>query len=104
MIAISALHKSPEIWGSTAADFNPKRWLDPSLTKNVSNLNYLPFLTGTRACIGNKVALTEFKILLSMLIRNFVFKPIEGFHFKKRTLASNKPSPYLGLNVSKVEG
>ncbi|CAB4485818.1 cytochrome P450 [Rhizophagus irregularis DAOM 181602=DAOM 197198] len=105
MVAISALHKLPEIWGPTAAEFDPKRWLDPSLTKNVSNLNYLPFLTGTRACIGNKVALTEFKVLLSMLIRNFVFQQIEGFQFKKRTLTVNKPHPYLGLlAVSKVEG
>ncbi|CAB4433526.1 unnamed protein product [Rhizophagus irregularis] len=104
MVAISALHKSPEIWGSTAKDFDPQRWLNPSLTKNVTNLNYLPFLTGTRACIGNKVALNEFKILLSMLIRNFVFKPIEGFQLEPRTMAVNKPKPYLGLNVSKVEG
>ncbi|GBB88722.1 hypothetical protein RclHR1_01530010 [Rhizophagus clarus] len=104
MVAISALHKSPEIWGPTANDFDPKRWLDPSVTKNVTNLNYLPFLTGTRACIGNKLALTEFKILLSMLIRNFVFKPIEGFHFNIRTMTANKPSPYLGLTVSKFEG
>ncbi|PKK69239.1 cytochrome P450 [Rhizophagus irregularis] len=104
MMAISALHKSPEIWGPTANDFDPKRWLDPSLTKNVTNLNYIPFLAGTRSCIGNKLALTEFKILLSMLIRNFVFQPIEGFKFNKRTIGVSKPSPYLGLIVSKVEG
>jgi cytochrome P450 len=104
MMALSALHKSPEIWGPTANDFDPKRWLDPSMTKNVTNLNYLPFLTGTRSCIGNKLALAEFKILLSMLIRNFVFQPIEGFHLKNRTIGVSKPSPYLGLAVSKVEG
>ncbi|CAB5185166.1 unnamed protein product [Rhizophagus irregularis] len=61
MVAISALHKSPEIWGSTAKDFDPQRW-------------------------------------------NFVFKPIEGFQLEPRTMAVNKPKPYLGLNVSKVEG
>ena len=104
MIAISALHKLPEIWGPTANDFDPKRWINPSLTQNVSNLNYLPFLTGARACIANKLALTEFKVLLSMLIRNFVIQPIEGFQFKERTLFMNKPGPYLGLVVSKVEG
>ncbi|RGB30204.1 cytochrome P450 [Rhizophagus diaphanus] len=103
LIAISTLHQLPEIWGPTAAEFDPKRWLDPSLIKNVTNFNYLPFLAGTRACIGNKVALTEFKILLSMLIRNFVFKPIEGFHIKRRIVPMNKPDPYLGLSVSKVE-
>ncbi|GET00322.1 cytochrome P450 [Rhizophagus clarus] len=102
-IPILALHKLPEIWGPTASKFDPKRWLDPSLIKNVSNLNYLPFLTGTRACIGNKVALTEFKVLLAMLIRNFVFRPIEGFHIKRRIIPMNKPDPYLGLAVSKVE-
>jgi cytochrome P450 len=96
-----ALHKSTEIWGPTADNFDPKRWLDPSLAKNVSN--YLPFLNGPRNCIGSKVALTEFKILLSMLIRNFVFKPIEGFHIRKRAFPSPKPDPYLGLAVSIVE-
>ena len=100
---MSTLHRLPSIWGPTANKFDPKRWLDPSLTKNITNLNYLPFLTGTRACIGNKVALTEFKILLSMLIRNFVFQPIEGFHIKRK-FGMNKPHPYLGLVVSKVEG
>ncbi|POG73759.1 hypothetical protein GLOIN_2v1826903 [Rhizophagus irregularis DAOM 181602=DAOM 197198] len=45
MTAISALHKSPEIWSPTAAEFDPKIWLDPSLTKNVSNYNYLLYCT-----------------------------------------------------------
>ncbi|RIA97843.1 cytochrome P450 [Glomus cerebriforme] len=103
-LAIQACHKLPSIWGPTAEKFDPKRWMDTSLVKNVSNLNYFPFLTGTRACIGNKVALSEFKILLGMLIRNFVFQPIEGFHIKKRIVPMTKPDPYLGLAVSKVEG
>ncbi|PKK77878.1 cytochrome P450 [Rhizophagus irregularis] len=102
-LGILALHKSTEVWGPTADNFDPKRWLDTSLTKNVSNLNYLPFLTGPRNCIGSKVALTEFKVLLSMLIRNFVFKPIEGFHIRKRSFPAPKPDPYLGLAVSIVE-
>ena len=104
MIAISEIHKLPEIWGPTANDFDPKRWLDPSLIKKVSNLNYLPFFTGTRSCIGNKVALTEIKIMLSMLIGNFVFQPIEGFHIKRKIFSTNKPDPYLGLAVSIIEG
>ncbi|PKY56066.1 cytochrome P450, partial [Rhizophagus irregularis] len=74
MIALSALHKSTEIWGPTANEFDPKRWLNPLYTKNVTNYNFLPFITGTRSCIGNKLALAEFKILLSTLIRNFVFQ------------------------------
>ncbi len=86
-----ALHKSPEVWGPTAENFDPKRWSDPSLIKNVTNFNYFPFLNGPRNCIGSKLALTEFKILLSMLVRNFVFQP------------TAKPEPYLGLAASIVE-
>ncbi|GBB94346.1 hypothetical protein RclHR1_02340003 [Rhizophagus clarus] len=102
-IGISALHKSTEIWGPTADKYNPKRWLDPSLIKNVTNLNYLPFFNGARGCIGNKVALAEMKIILGMLIRNFVFQPIEGFHIRKKVFPVPKPDPYLGLIVSIVE-
>jgi len=98
-IGISALHKLPEIWGPTVDNFDPKRWLDPSLT----NTNYLPFLNGPRNCIGSKVSLTELKILISMLIRNFVFQPIEGFNIRKKPFPGSKPDPYLGLAVSKVE-
>ena len=82
-MAISVLHRLPSIWGPNADDFDPKRWLDPSLTKDVTHLNYLPFSTGTRSCIGNKLALIEFKILLSMLIRNFVFNQLKDFILEK---------------------
>ncbi|GBB94344.1 hypothetical protein RclHR1_02340001 [Rhizophagus clarus] len=102
-LGILALHKSPEIWGPTAENFDPKRWLDPSLTNNLTNLNYIPFSTGPKNCIGSKVALTEFKILLSILVRNFVFRPIEGFNIRKRAFPAPKAFPYLGLAVSIVE-
>ncbi|RIA87211.1 cytochrome P450 [Glomus cerebriforme] len=102
-LALAVIHRLPSIWGPTADNFEPKRWLDPSLTKNITNLNYLPFHNGPRGCIGNKVALAEFKIMLSILIRNFVFQPIEGFRIRKRVFPLTKPDPYLKLAVSIVE-
>ncbi|PKC13456.1 cytochrome P450 [Rhizophagus irregularis] len=100
-IGISAFQKSSEIWGPTADNFDPKRWLNPSL--NVTNLNYSPFLGGPRGCIGNKLALAEMKIMLGMLIRNFVFQPIEGFQTRKKPFPLSKPDPYIGLAISIVE-
>jgi hypothetical protein len=47
------------------------------------------------------VALNEFKVMLSALIRNFVFQPVEGFHIRKKVGA--KPYPHLELMVSIVE-
>jgi cytochrome P450 len=63
----------------------------------------MPFFTGTRSCIGNKLALIEFKILLSMLIRNFVFQPVEGLYIRKRYSPATSPDPYVKLIVTKVE-
>ncbi|GBC03524.1 hypothetical protein RclHR1_05180001 [Rhizophagus clarus] len=103
VVPIVVLNRLPSIWGPTADNFDPKRWLNPSLIKNVTNFNYLPFNTGPRSCIGNKLATTEFKILLSILIRNFVFQPVEGLHIKRRNDIVIKPHPYLELVISKVE-
>ena len=93
-----ALHRSPSIWGPTADEFDPKRWLNP---KEEFKSNFMPFLNGARTCIGNKVALNEFKVILSMLIRNFVFKPVEGLNITKQF--GSKPHPHLELVVSRVE-
>jgi cytochrome P450 len=97
---MSVVHRLPSIWGPTADDFDPKRWLDP---KDSFKSNYLPFITGPRSCIGNKIALTEFKIMLSMLVRNFVFRPVEGLHIKRKAFPAARPDPYLALMVSRVE-
>src|SRR3954453_1411441 len=97
-MSILALHRSPSVWGTTVDDFDPKRWLNP---KDEFKSNFMPFFTGARSCIGNKVALSEFKAILSMLIRNFVFKPVEGLDIRKNI--SVKPYPHLELNVSRVE-
>src|SRR6266542_2537923 len=102
-MGISLFHKSIEIWGPKVEEFDPNRWMDPTLIKNITNLNYMPFLNGARGCIGNKLALAEAKILLGMLVRNFVFQPIEGFHVRRRVFPTPKPDPYLGLNVSIFE-
>ncbi|CAB5347985.1 unnamed protein product [Rhizophagus irregularis] len=102
-VGILAVQKSAEIWGPTAEEFDPKRWLDSALIKKINNYNYLLFLNGSRGCIGNKVASAEVKIMLAMLIMNFVYKPIEGFQIKRRALFTPKVDPYLGLDVSIVK-
>jgi len=45
----------------------------------------------------------ELKVLSIILIRNFVFQPVEGLEVKKRGGPINKPDPYIELVVSKVE-
>lgn len=77
--------------------------MDPTLTKNISNISFLPFNAGARGCIGNKLSLAEFKVILSILIRNFVFQLAEGFHVKTRTFTSSKPDSEIEFIISRVE-
>ena len=46
--------------------FKPERWLDES----TQPLNWMPFGSGGRRCIGERLAYAEMKIFLSMLARN----------------------------------
>ena len=45
--------------------FKPERWLDESTKPSA----YLPFGDGRRRCIGERLAMTEMKVFLSMLAR-----------------------------------
>ena len=85
----------PSIWGPDVEEFNPERWFDENLTKKITNYNYLPFSTGPRICIGNKVALNAIKVFLAILIRNFEFYEVEGVEVKRKLTMSYKPDPAL---------
>ncbi|CAG8521553.1 5861_t:CDS:2, partial [Scutellospora calospora] len=101
MISICGIHHNTFNWGENASQFDPSRWHDPEMKSKISNSIFLPFTNGPRNCIGMKFALMEFKVILATLIRNFEFKEVEGYTFKKRYLGINKPLPGLDLLVSK---
>ncbi|KAJ7186220.1 cytochrome P450 [Mycena pura] len=78
---------APSIWGADAAEFNPERWLDgpgwdvpvPAAAKAYPGYHHtMVFSDGPRACLGKGFALAELKIVLAVLIRNFVLSPRDG--------------------------
>lgn len=72
-----AINRNNAVWGD-GWTFRPERWLTPrglpDPSESVKGLSQLlSFLDGPRMCIGYRVALLEFKIILSSLIKTFVF-------------------------------
>ncbi|CAG8710361.1 2859_t:CDS:2, partial [Racocetra persica] len=102
-IPIYAIHRNPLIWGDDAEQFNPSRWLDPEIKSKITNHTFLPFGAGPQNCLGMKMAHLELKSILSILIRNFEFRLVEGFTVKMGETVLSKPVSGIDLLVSKVD-
>ncbi|KAJ7580698.1 cytochrome P450 [Mycena floridula] len=81
VVPIHAINTSDAFWGPDAKEFRPERWLEPEagLSKDLqSHRHILTFITGPRECLGKNFALTEFKSVLSLIIRNYKFELPHG--------------------------
>ncbi|GAB0086063.1 hypothetical protein DMENIID0001_000490 [Sergentomyia squamirostris] len=70
---IGIIHRKKEIWGPTAEEFDPDRFL-PENFKQIPPYAYLPFGGGPRNCIGYKYAQILLTIILVKLVSNFTFE------------------------------
>ncbi|KAJ7434801.1 cytochrome P450 [Mycena galericulata] len=104
------------IWGADAAEFNPERWLDgkdvPVYAKEYPGYHHtMVFSDGPRTCLGKGFALAEMKIVLSLLIRKFVFLPRDGKETKydramflgPHPKVAGEPGGRLPMRVKRVE-
>lgn len=60
------------VFGDTADDFVPERWLGDSGEKYPASA-WRPFERGPRNCIGQELASIEMRIILAMLVRRYAF-------------------------------
>ncbi|KAJ6607569.1 cytochrome P450 [Mycena sp. CBHHK59/15] len=108
---------SKTIWGEDAADFKPERWLNDSEGVPASAKEYpgyhhtMTFLEGPKTCLGKGFAIAEMKIVLSLLIRMFVFSSRDGKETKyEKALflgphpkVAGEPGGQLPMRVKRVE-
>ncbi|KAH3851054.1 cytochrome P450 4F6-like [Dreissena polymorpha] len=66
-ISLFAVHRDPEVWDNPH-EFDPERFTPE---KNVSSIYHLPFSIGPRNCIGMQFALTQVKVVICEVLRNF---------------------------------
>ncbi|KAF5335260.1 hypothetical protein D9758_016237 [Tetrapyrgos nigripes] len=77
IVGTASYNRLTSIWGPDAQEFRPSRWLKSS--HNIPKDSFGPFaglatfLGGPRTCIGWRFALTEFQVMLSVLILRFRF-------------------------------
>ncbi len=88
-VVLTALHRDPKVWE------NPERFdIDRFLPENEAKLPahaYMPFGHGERACIGRQFALTEAKLALALMLRNFAFHDPYDYQFRLKETLTIKP-------------
>lgn len=66
------IHRDPAVFGDTADDFVPERWLQPD-GANYPASAWRPFERGPRNCIGQELAHIEARVIIAMLARRYEF-------------------------------
>ncbi|KAG1883377.1 cytochrome P450 [Suillus subluteus] len=84
VVPFAALNRSVSIWGPDAKVFKPSRWLKEEEGTRGSRetlpdyRHLMTFGNGARMCPGRLFALAEFKVVLFVLVKNFVFEMVDG--------------------------
>ncbi|KAI1840221.1 hypothetical protein JX265_010783 [Neoarthrinium moseri] len=92
-VPIYTIHHSKKIWGSDVADFKPERWF--SLTDR-QKAAFIPFGSGTRACVGRNLAELEMKVIIATWAKRYDFVTKQD-HLETFEGFLRKP---LGLQIS----
>ncbi|KAG2066948.1 cytochrome P450 [Suillus decipiens] len=82
-ISVAGINRSSAIWGADAKEFKPSRWLTKdgitAKAKEVQGHRHLlTFVDGPRTCLGKDFAVAEFKAVLLVLVKSFVFEMRDG--------------------------
>jgi cytochrome P450 len=68
LILLHALHHHPEFWDD-ADQLKPERWLESPAPK--VPFSYVPFLDGSRKCIGRAMAELHLLVIVTTIVRRF---------------------------------
>ncbi|KAL3714191.1 hypothetical protein ACJRO7_006174 [Eucalyptus globulus] len=99
-IDVVSMHHDPALWGEDVNQFNPERFKEDGLYGGCEHkMGFLPFGFGGRMCIGRNLTMTEYKIVLSLILSKFSFSVSPSYRHSPSILLSLRPSRGLPLIV-----
>lgn len=101
-IPIPILQRLPDLWGPDALDFNPKRFENGVLGACKFPQAYMPFGVGARVCLGQHLAMTELKVILSLILSKFSFSLSPAYQHCPAFRLVIEPENGVNLHVRRV--
>ncbi|RXI06723.1 hypothetical protein DVH24_025859 [Malus domestica] len=102
-IPIPIVHRLPDIWGPDGHEFNPKRFEHGIAGACKFPQAYMPFGVGARICTGQHLAMTELKVILSLILSKFSFSLSPEYqHSPAYTLVIMEPEHGVSLHMRRV--
>ncbi|RDX65286.1 Cytochrome P450 714C2, partial [Mucuna pruriens] len=101
-IPLSLLQQDPQLWGPDAHKFNPERFANGVLGASKVPQAYIPFGIGARVCIGQQLAMTELKLILSLILSKFRFSLSSSYHHSPVFHLVIEPGQGVVLNMTTI--
>ena len=101
-VPVPTLHHDPSAWGPNVHRFNPGRFANGVCGACKFPHMYVPFGAGSRTCLGQTFAMTELKVVLSLILSNFSFSLSPKYKHSPVLRLIVEPEFGLDLIVKKV--
>jgi cytochrome P450 len=72
---VTSIHRDPQIYGETANEFVPERWLHGA-AEAIPASAWRPFERGPRNCIGQELANIEARVVIALVARRYDFSKV----------------------------
>eukprot|EP00811_Abedinium_folium_P032497 NODE_5537_length_1759_cov_11.854779.p1 GENE.NODE_5537_length_1759_cov_11.854779~~NODE_5537_length_1759_cov_11.854779.p1 ORF type:complete len:515 (-),score=127.13 NODE_5537_length_1759_cov_11.854779:214-1560(-) len=103
-------HRSKELWGPDADSFNPRRDFSqgevshvgcPMAARNPESQRFSPFAHNPRSCLGKNFAMMEIRLIMTQLLRQFLFEPTAPYDSIGDVPAdAMDPEGFVGINLA----
>lgn len=101
-IPIALLQQHPDLWGPGSHQFNPERFANGISGACKIPQTYMPFGMGPRVCAGQQFAMTELKVILSLILTKFSFSVSPDYRHCPVYRLVAEPAHGVNLYVTKV--
>lgn len=99
-IDLVSMHHDPALWGDDVNEFKPERFEKDQLYGGCKNkMGFLPFGFGGRMCVARYLAMTEYKVVLSLILSRFSLQLSPTYSHAPGYLLSLRPTYGLPLKV-----